>query len=43
MHPKLIVEHVIATCKFEGRPPELKWEVVQHAVQNLGEMVRKGK
>jgi hypothetical protein len=34
-HPKFIVEHAIAACAFDSRPPQLSLELVKDAVENL--------
>jgi chromosomal replication initiation ATPase DnaA len=34
-HPKFIVEHVLATCNYEGVAPQLNEEMVKDALQNL--------
>ena len=34
-HPKFIVDHVMAACKFEGVPPCLSHHLVKEALQNL--------
>ncbi len=34
-HPKFIVEHVMAACKYEGVPPRLSHNLVKEALQNL--------
>ncbi|MCZ6878370.1 MAG: hypothetical protein O7G29_09535 [Acidobacteria bacterium] len=34
-HPKFIVEHVIAACKYEGVLPHISHNLLQEALQNL--------
>ncbi len=34
-HPEFIVEHAIAACQYQGRPPVLTEELVKDALENL--------
>lgn len=34
-HPRFIVDHVVARCRYEGRPPALEPGLVQEAAENL--------
>ncbi len=34
-HPKFIVEHVIATCKYEGALPHISHDLLKEALKNL--------
>ena len=34
-HPKLLVDHVIERCRFQGLEPRLDLELIHDAVENL--------
>ncbi|MEQ9639764.1 MAG: AAA family ATPase [Alphaproteobacteria bacterium] len=34
-HPRFIVDHVVARCRYEGRPPSLEPALIHEAAENL--------